>query len=131
RLGYRIHTFGPDAESPAGQVADVARGAAYDDLDAVRAFASGVDVVTFEFENVPAATASAAAEHAVVRPGGQALAAAQHRAREKAFVAGLGLPVAPYAVAHSAADVEAALPGIGRPAVLKTSVLGYDGKGQV
>jgi 5-(carboxyamino)imidazole ribonucleotide synthase len=131
RLGYRVHTFGPEADSPAAQIADTARVAAYDDLDAVRLFASGVDVVTFEFENVPASTAAAAAAMGIVRPDGRALAAAQHRGREKTFLAGLGLPVAPFAVVRSETEIAEALARVGRPAVLKTAVMGYDGKGQV
>src|SRR5574338_431295 len=74
KMGYRVHTFSPDTDTPTGQVADIETSAAYDDLDAVRAFARGVDVVTFEFENVSAAATAAAEEHAVVRPSGRALA---------------------------------------------------------
>src|SRR3989442_9463874 len=83
RLGYRVHTLSPEHDTPTGQIADVEVNASYDDLDAVRAFASRVDVVTFEFENVSAAAASAAEAHAIVRPNGRALAIAQHRLREK------------------------------------------------
>src|SRR5258706_5379440 len=78
RLGYRVHTLAPEHDTPTGQIADVEINAAYDDLDAVRRFASNVDVVTFEFENVPAAAASTAEEHALVRPNGRALHIAQH-----------------------------------------------------
>src|SRR5205823_12116360 len=87
RLGYRVHTLAPEDDTPTGQIADVEINAAYDDLDAVRAFARGVDVVTFEFENLPAAATAAAEEHAVVRPSGRALFVAQHRIREKSFLA--------------------------------------------
>src|SRR5256885_14753480 len=73
QMGYRVHTFSPDSDTPTGQVADVEVSASYDDLDAVRDFALNVSVVTFEFENVPAATAAAAAEFAPVRPGGEVL----------------------------------------------------------
>jgi 5-(carboxyamino)imidazole ribonucleotide synthase len=130
RLGYRIHTFAPESDPPAGQVADVAHQASYDDLDAVRAFAAGVDLVTFEFENVPAATAAAAADRATVRPAGHALEIAQHRGREKTFLAAAGLPVAPFALVRKAGELSDALLQVGRPAVLKTTALGYDGKGQ-
>src|SRR5688572_32997609 len=68
RMGYRVHTYSPDFDTPTGQVSDVEVTAAYSDLDRVRAFAQGVQVVTFEFENVPAATAAACAEHTLVRP---------------------------------------------------------------
>lgn len=130
RLGYRVHTLAPEHDTPTGQIADVEMFAPYDDLDKVRQFARGVDVVTFEFENVPAATAAAAAEHAPVRPSGRALDIAQHRVREKTFLAQQGLPVTPFAVVRTADDLETALRSVGRPSVLKTAALGYDGKGQ-
>jgi 5-(carboxyamino)imidazole ribonucleotide synthase len=130
RLGYRVHTFSPDRDTPTGQVADVEIVAAYEDLDRVREFARGVDVVTFEFENVPAAAAAAAEAIVPVRPNGLALEIAQHRLREKQFVSGLGLPVARFASVSSEAELGAAVAHVGRPAVLKTVVLGYDGKGQ-
>ena len=85
-MGYRVHTFSPDRDSPTGQIADVEIDAPYEDLDRVREFASAVDVVTFEFENVPAATAEAAAECALVRPAGEVLHITQHRLREKTFL---------------------------------------------
>ena len=93
RLGYRVHTLAPDDDTPTGQIADVEVNASYDDVDAVRAFAQSVNVVTFEFENVPAAAAAAAEQVALVRPNGQSLAIAQHRIREKTFLAALGVPV--------------------------------------
>src|SRR5438067_10200137 len=85
RLGYRVHTLAPEHDTPTGQIADVEINAAYEDLDAVRAFARAVSVVTFEFENVPAAAVAAAEEHALVRPNGRSLYIAQHRLREKTF----------------------------------------------
>ena len=88
RLGYRVHTLAPEDDTPTGQIADVEINASYDDLDAVRAFARGVDVVTFEFENVPAAATAAAEEFAIVRPGGHALFVTQHRIREKTLSRG-------------------------------------------
>jgi 5-(carboxyamino)imidazole ribonucleotide synthase len=131
RMGYRVHTLAPEDDTPTGQVADVEINAAYDDLDAVRAFARRVDVVTFEFENVPAATTAAAEEFAVVRPNGRALFIAQHRIREKTFLADRGLPVTPFAAVRSADDLKKAVATLGCPAVLKTASFGYDGKGQV
>jgi 5-(carboxyamino)imidazole ribonucleotide synthase len=131
RLGYRVHTLTPDDDSPTGQLADLEVHAAYDDVDAVRAFARGVDVVTFEFENVLAAAARTAEEHALVRPGSRALEVAQHRVREKAFLEACGLPVTPFAPVTTEPELEAACHRIGRPAVLKTATFGYDGKGQV
>jgi 5-(carboxyamino)imidazole ribonucleotide synthase len=131
RLGYRVHTLAPEHDTPTGQIADVEVQASYDDLDRIRDFARAVDVVTFEFENVPAAAAAAASEHTIVRPSGQALEVAQHRIREKRFLSGHGLPVVPFAVVTSEAELLAGIERIGAPAVLKTAALGYDGKGQV
>jgi len=131
RLGYRVHTLAPEHDTPTGQIADLEVVASYDDVDRVREFARAVDVVTFEFENVPAAAAAAAAEVAHVRPNGEALAVAQHRIREKRFLAQHGLPVAPFAEVRTEADLLEAVASIGRPSVLKTAALGYDGKGQV
>src|SRR5215813_9507689 len=105
RLGYRVHTLAPEHDTPTGQIADVEHVASYDDVDAVRAFARAVDVVTFEFENVSAAAAAAAEEVAIVRPNGHALAVAQHRIREKTCLADLGIPVTPFAPVRSDADL--------------------------
>jgi 5-(carboxyamino)imidazole ribonucleotide synthase len=131
RLGYRVHTLSPEHDTPTGQIADVEINAPYDDLDAVKAFARGVDVVTFEFENVSAEAAAVAEAHAVVRPNGHALFIAQHRIREKSFLAERGLPVTPFAPVRSEADLTAAVKAVGVPAVLKTAAFGYDGKGQM
>jgi 5-(carboxyamino)imidazole ribonucleotide synthase len=130
RMGYRVHTFSPDNDTPTGQVADVEIVADYDDLDAVRAFARDVSVVTFEFENVSAAAAQAAAEFAPVRPGGNVLHVTQHRLREKTFLRDAGLPVTPFRAVRNAQDLSAALRDLGVPGVLKTAGFGYDGKGQ-
>ena len=131
RLGYRVHVLSPDNDTPTGQVADVEIVAPYDDLDAIRAFALGADVVTFEFENVPAATADAAETMAPVRPNGMVLHIAQQRAREKGFLADRGFPVTPFARVTSDDDLERGLELTGLPAVLKTASFGYDGKGQI
>jgi 5-(carboxyamino)imidazole ribonucleotide synthase len=130
RLGYRVHTFSPDYDTPTGQIADVEVRAAYDDLDAVRAFASKVDVVTFEFENVSFACAEAAAQKTPVRPAGSVLHTTQHRKREKQFLARQGMPVAEFALVSSSGELRDAVARIGTPAVLKTAGFGYDGKGQ-
>ena len=131
-LGYRVHTFSPDADSPTGMVADREVSAAYDDLDAVRDFVRGVDVVTFEFENVSSKVAEIAAQEDVpVRPGGHVLHVTQHRLREKSFLADAGIPVAPFVPVRSLEDLQRGSAEIGMPAVLKTATLGYDGKGQV
>ncbi len=131
RMGYRVHTLAPESDTPTGQVADVEINASYDDLDAVRAFASHVDVVTFEFENVSAAAAAAAEACAIVRPNGRSLHIAQHRIREKTFLADHGLPVTPFAPVRTEGELVGGLEQLGCPAVLKTAAFGYDGKGQV
>lgn len=130
RMGYRVHTFSPDEDTPTGQVADLEMQAPYEDLDAVRRFARDVAVVTFEFENVPAATAEAAAQCAPVRPGGNVLHTTQHRLREKTFLSKAGLPLTPYRRVWSLEELPQAAGEIGLPAVLKSADFGYDGKGQ-
>jgi 5-(carboxyamino)imidazole ribonucleotide synthase len=130
RMGYFVHVLSPDQDSPTGQVADVEITAAYEDLDAVRAFARDVDVVTFEFENVPAATADACAERVPVRPSGRVLHVAQDRVREKEFFRSIGVATTPFAAVESPLDLPRAAASVGLPAVLKTAGYGYDGKGQ-
>ncbi len=130
RMGYRVHTFSPDDDSPTGQVADVEVTADYDDLAALRAFAGQVDVVTFEFENVPAEAIDAIEALAPVRPSGVALHTTQQRAREKTFLADHGFPTAPFARAASLDELWEAVARVGTPAVIKTAAYGYDGKGQ-
>ncbi len=130
RMGYRVHTLSPDADTPTGQVADLEINAPYEDLDAIREFASGVSVVTFEFENVPAETAAAAERCAPVRPSGHVLHTTQHRLREKAFLSRAGLPITPFRRIATFEDLATAASEIGLPAILKTAGFGYDGKGQ-
>lgn len=130
RMGYRVHTFSPDYDTPTGQVADKETQAAYEDLDAVRDFARQVDVITFEFENIPARAVEAAASFAPVRPDGAVLYTIQNRLREKMFLASVGFPVAPFRAVRSLAELNEALVELGPPAVLKTAGWGYDGKGQ-
>src|SRR5205823_4041452 len=96
RMGYRVCTFSPERDTPTGQVADREIVASYDDLDAIRAFAAGVDVVTLEFENIPSATVAAIAASVPVRPGGNVLHTTQHRIREKTFLRDTGFPVTPF-----------------------------------
>ncbi len=131
RLGYRVHTLSPDDDSPTGQIADEEVSASYDDLGAVRAFAQRIAVATFEFENVPAATVGVLADAVPVRPSGSILHVSQHRAREKRFLDGIGVPVAPFRVVDDVAGLDAAIAELGCPAILKTASFGYDGKGQV
>lgn len=130
RMGYRVHTFSPDEDTPTGQVADVEVTAAYDDLDALRAFASKVNVVTFEFENVPMAAVEALEGLAPVRPSGRALFTTQDRLREKAFLTSHRFPMVPYAPATTLEELHAAVTAVGGASVVKTAAFGYDGKGQ-
>src|SRR4051812_43926215 len=96
KMGYRVHTFSPDTDTPTGQVADRETTAAYEDLESVRSFAAEVDVLTFEFENVPSGTIEAAAELAPVHPRGEVLHTTQNRLREKTFLSNHGFPVTPF-----------------------------------
>ena len=131
RMGYRIHTLSPEADSPTGHVADREVVAAYDDVEAVKRFAADVDVITLEFENISAACVDAASPIAPVRPKGSVLHTTQNRLREKTFLAENGFPVAPFRHVKSREELAAAVEEIGTPAVLKTAGFGYDGKGQV
>ena len=130
-LGYPVHVYSPDVDTPAGRVAAREVVGAYDDLDAVRAFARECAVVTFEFENVPAETAAAAAEVTLVRPAGQVLHVAQNRLREKDTLSGAGFPTAAYRPAATAGEAVAAAADLGGEVIVKTAGFGYDGKGQV
>lgn len=129
-MGYRFVVYGPDAEGPASQIADQTIIGAYEDLDRVREFAGCVDVLSFEFENVPAATAAAAEALTRVRPGPRVLHTCQHRLREKAHLLSAGLPVAAFGAVQSAVEAESVAERVGMPGVLKTAASGYDGKGQ-
>jgi len=130
RLGFKSHIFEPGANPPAGQVADNVTTAPYADLDALANFAKSVDVITFEFENIPAEALDAVEKLRPVLPARNALATSQDRIIEKAFLSGLGLHVAPYANVETAEDLTAAVTAVGAPSILKTRRFGYDGKGQ-
>lgn len=130
KMGYRVHTFSPGRNTPTGQVADAETTASYDDLFEVRTFAQSVDVVTFEFENVPAAAIEAAAEFAPVHPRGEILHTTQNRLREKAFLSRNGFPLAGFRRVRTVEDLFKGVEDLGLPAVLKTAGFGYDGKGQ-
>jgi 5-(carboxyamino)imidazole ribonucleotide synthase len=130
RLGYRCHIFCPDADSPAFAVAAAHTCAAYDDAKALAAFSESVDVVTFEFENVPAESAARLAERVIVRPSWSVLETAQDRVLEKTFFNGIGAATAPWRAVDDLDSLADALKALGTPAVLKTRRLGYDGKGQ-
>lgn len=130
RLGYRTHVFCPDQDSPCAQVTDRATLSSYGDKAALEAFARAVDVVSFEFENIPHDTVAFLAEHATVRPGAKALAVCQDRLAEKDFITAQGIGVAPYGAVPDEDSLEAAVMKIGLPAILKTTRDGYDGKAQ-
>lgn len=130
KLGMRTHIYCPDANSPAFEVTPHKTVAAYDDEAALAAFADAVDVITYEFENVPAATAEFLAARKPLRPGARALAISQDRLAEKSFLASKNIPVAPHRAVTTLADLDAAIEALCLPAVLKTTRLGYDGKGQ-
>ena len=130
RLGFRTHIFEPGANPPAGDVAHALTTAGYDDVDALTAFAKSVDIVTFEFENIPTDALDVIENITPIRPNREALRTSQDRLVEKQFLEGLGLTVAPFADIANAADLEAAMTTIGAPSILKTRRFGYDGKGQ-
>ncbi len=131
-LGYKTHIFSPEENCPAGHYCDQLTVADYDDLNALKAFANSVDVVTFEFENIPHKSISFLEEHAIVRPGFKALEISQNRLKEKDFINSLNIKTAPYARVENTNDLIAAFSKTGtEKAVLKTTELGYDGKGQV
>jgi 5-(carboxyamino)imidazole ribonucleotide synthase len=130
RLGYRCHIYEPGA-SPAGDVAYKVTTAPYEDEAALRAFAEAVDVITYEFENVPTSALDLLESLKPIRPNRRALAISQDRISEKSFLNDLGLQTAPWAAVNSEADLRAAVDKLGLPAILKTTRLGYDGKGQV
>ncbi|HUF86213.1 MAG TPA: 5-(carboxyamino)imidazole ribonucleotide synthase [Thermohalobaculum sp.] len=130
RLGLRTHIYEPEPDPPAADVAAALTTAAHGDSAALERFAESVDVVTFEFENVPAAAAGTLMAHAPVRPHPRALAVSQDRAEEKAFLNRIGIATAPWRAVASLDELEAALAALGTPAILKTRRLGYDGKGQ-
>ena len=130
RLGFKCHIFAPDRDSPAFDVVHAATFADYTDESALVRFAESADVVTYEFENIPAAAAAFLAPRVPVLPDPKVLATTQDRLIEKDFIAGLGIGTAAYAAVSTPAELSAALEQIGRPAVLKTRRFGYDGKGQ-
>ncbi len=130
KMGYRVHTFSPDSDTPTGQIADFETVAAYEDLDSVKVFAKSVDVITYEFENVPSRTIETAHEFTQVHPKGEILHITQNRLREKTFLKENGFPHAPFRHIKTLDDLYHAVQEIGVPGVLKTAGFGYDGKGQ-
>ncbi len=130
RLGLKCHVFAPSPDSPAFDVVHRVACADYNDPEALDRFAADVDVVTYEFENVPAETATFLAARVPVLPDPKILATTQDRLSEKTFVGALGIRTAPFEAVGGPDELPAALERIGRPAVLKTRRYGYDGKGQ-
>lgn len=131
RLGLKTHIFEPSSNPPAADVASAITTAQYDDNAALAAFADAVDVITYEFENIPTSALDLLEKHKPIHPGRRALATSQDRLTEKTFLQDLGLQTAPFANVEDATDLMAAIASIGTPAILKTRTMGYDGKGQV
>ena len=129
-MGLAVHIYTPPGDNPATDVARSATIAAWDDEAALEAFAAAVDAITYEFENIPVATAEFIAARKPLRPGVRALAVAQDRLNEKELARRLGIDVPAFAPVGSRAELVAALATVGLPAILKTRRLGYDGKGQ-
>ncbi|WOI53955.1 5-(carboxyamino)imidazole ribonucleotide synthase [Parvularcula sp. LCG005] len=131
KLGFRVHTFGPEADPPAARVADAHIAAAYDDEASLRAFAAQVDAATYEFENIPPETVRILQDAGIpVRPGARILAVCQDRIAEKTFLRECGLTTAPFHAVDDLASLEAAARSLGGRGILKTRRFGYDGKGQ-
>ena len=130
RMGYRVHALDPAPDCPTGQVADVEWSAPYDDVETALKFARAVDVVTFEFENIPYQTLQRVAEVVPVHPAPLVLDTTRHRLREKTFLQTHGFPVAPFRAVQSVDELRAAVAQLGTPCILKTATFGYDGKGQ-
>ena len=131
RLGYRCHVFTDQKDSSAAQVTNRVTVATYDDIEAMRRFAEDVDVATIEFENLPVDGLRAIAGIVPVHPSPDVLTICQDRLAEKQFLQRLDVPIAPFAEVSGEGQLEEAVAGIGRPSILKTRRMGYDGKGQV
>jgi len=130
KLGYRVHAYEPAPDSPTGQISDLEVNRPYEDAAALVEFARGVDVITYEFENIPAAALDLLTPLVPLRPGRDVLFIAQSRRREKEFLSRHGFPVVPHRIVHNREEFATAVAVIGRPSVLKTVDFGYDGKGQ-
>ena len=130
KMGYRVHTVDPQPDSPTGQISDREFNVPFTDIPTLLEFASGVDVVTYEFENIPVEALDALAPKVTLRPGRDVLYTTQNRRREKEFLEKNNFPVAPFRVVQNEAELRAAVQALGFPCVLKTADFGYDGKGQ-
>jgi 5-(carboxyamino)imidazole ribonucleotide synthase len=130
KMGYRVHTVDPMPDSPTGQISDREFNVPFTDIATLTEFARGVDVVTYEFENIPVEALDALASRVLLRPGRNVLYTTQNRLREKQFLQASGFPIAPFRVVQSEAELREAAQALGCPCVLKTADFGYDGKGQ-
>jgi 5-(carboxyamino)imidazole ribonucleotide synthase len=130
-MGYHAHIYSPEKESPASEVARYNTIGEYNDIKKLVRFAESVDVVTYEFENIPASPVAAIAKIAHVFPSPQILATSQHRVLEKQALNNMGIATAPFVPVSSQEELKAAVKKLGLPSVLKTARMGYDGKGQV
>ncbi|MGH9899442.1 MAG: 5-(carboxyamino)imidazole ribonucleotide synthase, partial [Pyrinomonadaceae bacterium] len=130
RMGYIVHTYSPEIDTPTGQIADKEITASYDDIDALRDFARNVDCITFEFENIPAASLKEIESEVLIFPDAHVLYTTQNRIREKTFLQSTGFPVTPFRPVHKFEDLLKAASELKLPVVLKTAGFGYDGKGQ-
>ncbi len=131
KMGYTIHIFEPSPNCPAGQIADREINAPYEDKEALKDFIQNVDILTYEFENIPSSTIEFAAKHRPLHPSSKVLYTCQNREREKIFLRTNNIPHAPFEIVTSLEELEAAVAKIGTPCVLKTADFGYDGKGQI
>jgi 5-(carboxyamino)imidazole ribonucleotide synthase len=129
-MGYRVHIFTPEHDSPASQFADYTTEADFHDEKAVRNFARTINLLTFEFENIPHQTIEWGTRECTMRPAGEVIETTQHRLREKTFLSQNGFPVAPFRAIRTSAELVSAVEQIGRESILKTAAWGYDGKGQ-
>lgn len=130
RLGFKTAIFEPGGDCPASHVANFHHQASYDDIEALENFGNSVDVLTYEFENIPTEALDALDQIRPIRPGREALRISQDRLTEKTFLRDLGLQTAPFATVDDAASLAQAIETIGTPSILKTRRFGYDGKGQ-
>jgi 5-(carboxyamino)imidazole ribonucleotide synthase len=130
RMGYRVHTVDPTPDSPTGQISDREFNVPFTDIATLTEFARGVDVVTYEFENIPVEALDALASNVLLRPGRNVLYTTQNRLREKQFLQANGFPITPFRVVQSESELREAAQALGCPCVLKTADFGYDGKGQ-
>ena len=130
-LGYRCHIYTEETDSPAAQVSATTTVASYKDHDALTQFAKSVDLITYEFENIPMSSITLLNNIRSIRPSPSILEISQHRGKEKEFAVQHGVNVAPYKIIEKISDLESAIKTIGTPSVLKTCRFGYDGKGQI